>query len=64
MFRCTCSAVASYLGFGTCFGCCGANAIFGVLYPSKSGQINNHTVKHTVEQCFVFGALDCLVIGD
>jgi len=28
-------------------GSCRANAIFGVLYPSKSGQINKHTLKHT-----------------
>jgi hypothetical protein len=39
--------VASCLGFRTCFGSCRSNAIFGVLYPSKSGQIKKHTLKHT-----------------
>ena len=52
MLRCSCSAVASYLGFGTLqfSGSPRVNDPFwGALYPSKSGLINKHTVKHTVK---------------
>ena len=52
MLRCSCSAVASYLGFGTLqfSGSLRANDPFlGALYPSKSGLINKHTLRHTAK---------------
>jgi len=43
------TAAASYSGLGTiCGSRRGQCFIFGALYPSKSGSIRNHTVKHIV----------------
>jgi hypothetical protein len=48
MLRCSCSAVASYLGFETFWVLVGLMPS-GALFPSKSGLIKKHTVKHTVK---------------
>jgi hypothetical protein len=37
--------VASYLGFEIS---CGSPRVNDALYPSKSGLVNKHTVKHTM----------------
>jgi hypothetical protein len=50
MLRCSCSTVASYLGFGT-LQFSGSLRVNDALYPFKSGLINKHTVKHTVKCC-------------
>jgi hypothetical protein len=47
MLRCSCSTAASYLAFGT-LQFSGSLRVNDALYPSKSGLINKHTVKHTV----------------
>ena len=54
MLRCSCSTVASYLGFETFCGSCGVNASFGVLC-ARQRLINKHTgtVKQTVSDISV-----------
>ena len=57
--------MASYLGFGTLqfSGSLGVNDPFlGALYPSKSGLMNKHIVKHIVVKLGHHGQLQGLAL--